>query len=84
MWGDIIATVGIWKVKSNLKKVINYIDDEKKIDSDIFDDLHNELEYITNDDKTEKKLYSTGINCRLDRAYEDMKIIKKHSILLTL
>ena len=25
---------------------------EKKIDSDIFDDLHNELEYITNDDKT--------------------------------
>ena len=78
MWGDIIATVGIWKVKSNLKKVINYIDDENKIDSDIFDNLHNELEYITNDDKTEKKLYSTGINCRLDRAYEDMKIIKKH------
>ena len=61
-----------------MKKVINYIDDEYKIDSDIFDDLHNELEYITNDDKTEKKLYSTGINCRLDRAYEDMKIIKKH------
>ena len=57
MWGDIIATVGIWKVKSNLKKVINYIDDENKIDSDIFDDLHNELEYITNDDKTEKNLY---------------------------
>ena len=39
-----------------MKKVINYIDDENKIDSDIFDDLHNELEYITNDDKTEKKL----------------------------
>lgn len=64
--------MGIWKVKNNLKTVINYIDDEKKIDSEIFNDLHKELEYITNDDKTEKKLYSSAINCSLENAYEEM------------
>lgn len=60
-----------------MKTVIKYIDDENKIDSDIFDDLHKELDYIMNDDKTEKKLYSSGINCNVESAYEEMINTKK-------
>ena len=60
-----------------MKTVIKYIDDENKIDSDIFDDLHKELDYIMNDDKTEKKLYSSGINCNVESVYEEMMNTKK-------
>ena len=58
-----MATVGIWSVKNNLSRVIDYVSDEKKVDEQTFKDLHNELEYISDDHKTEEKKYVTGINC---------------------
>ena len=41
-----MAVTKIWKIKSNLKKVINYISDSEKTvnedyDKDVFKDLHN-------------------------------------------
>ena len=50
-----MATVGIWSVKNNLSRVIDYVSDEKKVDEQTFKDLHNELEYISDDYKTEEK-----------------------------
>ena len=55
-----MATVGIWSVKNNLSRVIDYVSDEKKVDEQTFKDLHNELEYISDDYKTEEKKYVTG------------------------
>ena len=63
-----MAVTKIWKIKSNLKKVINYISDSEKTvnedyDKDAFKDLHNLIDYTTNDIKTEKKCYVSTINC---------------------
>ena len=73
-----MATVGIWSVKNNLSRVIDYVSDEKKVDEQTFKDLHNELEYIYDDYKTEEKKYVTGINCSTNNACKEMKEIKKH------
>ena len=73
-----MATVGIWSVKNNLSRVIDYASDEKKVDEQTFKDLHNELEYISDDYKTEEKKYVTGINCSTNNACKEMKEIKKH------
>ena len=73
-----MATVGIWSVKNNLSRVIDYVSDEKKVDEQTFKDLHNELEYISDDYKTEEKKYVTGINCSTINACKEMKEIKKH------
>ena len=72
-----MATVGIWNVKNNLSRVIDYVSDEKKVDEQTFKDLHNELEYISDDYKTEEKKYVTGINCSTNNACKEMKEIKK-------
>ena len=73
-----MATVGIWSVKNNLSRVIDYVSDKKKVDEQTFKDLHNELEYISDDYKTEEKKYVTGINCSSNNACKEMKEIKKH------
>ena len=73
-----MATVGIWSVKNNLSRVIDYVSDEKKVDEQTFKDLHNELKYISDDYKTEEKKYVTGINCSTNNACKEMKEIKKH------
>ena len=72
-----MAVTKIWKIKTNLKKVIDYIKDEEKttnedFDKDIFKDLHNLIDSTTNDYKTEKKCYVTSINCDEDDPLEDM------------
>ena len=77
-----MAVTKIWKIKSNLKKVINYISDSEKTvnedyDKDIFKDLHNLIDYTTNDIKTEKKCYVSTINCDEDNPLEDMINTKK-------
>ena len=77
-----MAVTKIWKIKSNLKKVINYISDSEKTvnenyDKDVFKDLHNLIDYTTNDIKTEKKCYVSTINCDEDNPLEDMINTKK-------
>ena len=72
-----MATVGIWGVKNNLVRVINYVSNEDKT-TDALKDLHNEIDYISNNNKTEEKLYVSGINCSVNTAYEEMITTKKH------
>lgn len=72
-----MATVGIWGVKNNLVRVINYVSNEDKT-TEVLKDLHNEIDYISNSDKTEEKLYVSGINCSVNTAYEEMMLTKNH------
>lgn len=75
-----MATTGFWSVKDRLKEVIDYADnpnkttDEKYLDVD----LYAALRYAGDDDKTDKKMYVSAINCPAKRAYEHMMATKKH------
>ena len=74
-----MATTGFWPVKGSLKKVIDYADnpdkttDQKHLD----DDLAQVLRYAQNEEKTDKRMYVSGINCSADHAYEDMMATKR-------
>jgi len=77
-----MATTSIWDVKDNLKRVIDYTINpnktEKLEDSDYqYNGLGQVISYTTQDLKTEKQLYVTGINCSMSTAYDEMMITKK-------
>lgn len=74
-----MATTGFWPVKNRLKEVIDYArNPDKTTDKKFLDeDLHNALRYVENDDKTDKKMYVSGINCPTKRAYEYMMATKQ-------
>ncbi len=63
-----MATTAIWDVKDRLDRVINYTTNPGKTEnldykSPDFQELQNVLEYTGQNDKTERQLYVTGINC---------------------
>ena len=66
-----MATTGFWPVKNRLKEVIDYArNPDKTTDKKYLDeDLYNALRYVKNDDKTDKRMYVSGINCPTKRAY---------------
>ena len=74
-----MATTGFWPVKGKLKAVINYAEnpdkttDKKHLD----DDLYAALLYTENDEKTDHKIFVTGINCSKYTAYEQMMATKQ-------
>lgn len=77
-----MAITKIIPIKVRLDHVIDYASNENKtINSNYgtvkFQDLHNALDYIEEDYKTEKKLYVSGINCYAENAYEQMSITKQ-------
>jgi hypothetical protein len=74
-----VATTGFWPVKNRLKEVIDYAENpDKTIDRKYVDsDLYAALQYVSNDQKTDKKMYVSGINCNAKRAYERMMATKK-------
>ena len=74
-----MATVGLWPVKSRLKEVIEYAENpDKTTDPKYLDDsLYNALKYTENDEKTDQRLFVTGINCPKQRAYEAMMAVKR-------
>ena len=72
-----MAVTQIWKVDNRLDHVIKYTTNEEKTNSNNYKELHNVIDYIESDYKTEEKLYVTGINCSPETAYEEMKITKK-------
>ena len=71
-----IAVVKIWKVKSNLKQVVDYAEDKEKTDLSKFKDLNDLMDYAMNGDKTEESLYISGINCDPNNATNEMIKIK--------
>lgn len=77
-----MATTAIWDVSDNLKRVLDYISNSDKTKNPNESDYHyNGLEqaisYTTQDSKTEKQLYVSGINCSMSTAFQDMIITKK-------
>lgn len=78
-----MATTKIWKVQKRLDHVINYATNEEKTKNnyseygmDEFDSIRQVMTYITNPDKTEKKFYTTGINCEVKDAVKQMQFVK--------
>ena len=74
-----MATTGFWPVKDRLKEVIDYAENpDKTIDKKYVDsDLYTALQYVSNDKKTDERMYVSGINCNAKRAYERMAATKK-------
>ena len=74
-----MATTGFWPVKNRLKEVIDYAENpDKTIDRKYVDsDLYAALQYVSNDKKTDERMYASGINCNSKRAYERMMATKK-------
>ena len=73
-----MAVTEIWKVDNRLDHVLKYTTSEDKTDGNNYKDLHNVLDYIEADYKTEQQLYVTGINCLPETAYKEMLMTKKH------
>lgn len=76
-----MATTGFWPVKDRLKEVIDYAENpDKTIDKKYMDsDLYAALRYVSNDKKTDERMYVSGINCNAKRAYERMTATKNAS-----
>ena len=77
-----MAITKIKPIKVRLDHVIDYASNEDKTANNFYgtvkyQDLHNVIEYVEADYKTEKKLYVSGINCNAENAYEQMKITKQ-------
>lgn len=74
-----MATTVFWPVKDRPKEVIGYADNpDKTTDKKYLDvDLYAALRYAGDDDKTDKKMYVSAINCPAKRAYEHMMATKR-------
>ncbi|MBQ7340691.1 MAG: relaxase/mobilization nuclease domain-containing protein [Oscillospiraceae bacterium] len=74
-----MATTGFWPIKGRLKDAIDYAENpDKTTDSKYLDeDLYNALRYAGNDEKTDKKMYVSAINCPKQQAYESMMDTKR-------
>ncbi len=74
-----MATTGFWPVKGKLKDVLDYADNpDKTTDKKFLDeDLWNVLQYTESDQKTDQRMYVSGINCAPQRAYEAMMDTKR-------
>lgn len=73
-----MATTGFWPVRDRLKEVIDYArNPDKTIDRRYMDDdLYAALAYAADSEKTDEKMYVSGINCSKIRAYEEMTAVK--------
>ena len=73
-----MATTKIWAIKDSLSRVVDYASNPEKT---ILNNLKQVLLYAENNEKTvtekEKIMYVTGVNCKAETAYEEMKYIQK-------
>ena len=72
-----MAYTAIWKIDSRLDRVIEYTTNEVKTANSSYQDLHNVVDYIGADYKTEKQFFVTGLNCLSETATEEMIMTKK-------
>jgi len=77
-----MATTGIWKIDKRLDNVIDYTTNVEKTKNNEYGkatyyDLHNVIDYVEADFKTEKQFYVSGINCSPKTAYDEMIITKE-------
>ena len=73
-----MATTKIWAIKDSLSRVVNYAENPNKT---IFSDLEQTLLYAEDRNKTidknEKTMYVTGVNCRRETAYKEMRFTQE-------
>lgn len=76
-----MAIVYIKDIQTRLDRTISYIGNKEKTLNEnyeeIFLDLHNALDYTTDDLKTEEKFFVSGINCKFENAFKRMSETKK-------
>ena len=68
-----MATTGFWPVKCELNEVLNYVGNPYKTT-----DLKAAIEYAADLNKTDKRMFVTGINCGSFVAYLDMVEVKHY------
>ena len=72
-----MAVTKIWTIKDSLQRVLDYAANPDKTE---YDALAQTLHYAENDAKTklnESAQLVTGIHCRTDRAWEDMRAVQE-------
>lgn len=72
-----MAVTKIWTIKDSLQRVLDYAANPDKTE---YDALAKTLHYAENDAKTqldEQARLVTGIHCRTDHAWEDMRAVQK-------
>ena len=72
-----MAVTKIWAIKDSLQRVLDYAANPDKTE---YDALAQTLHYAENDAKTklnESAQLVTGIHCRTDRAWEDMRAVQE-------
>ena len=74
-----MATTGFWPVKGSLKDVIDYAENPDKTTEAKFldDDLHRALSYVSNEAKTDRKMYVSTVNCPKHDPYGAMMATKR-------
>jgi hypothetical protein len=77
-----MATTAIWSVKGRLDKIVNYAKNPDKTDAALYSEselqgLGDVMDYTMKDQKTEKKLYVTGLNCDPETARDQMVMTKR-------
>ena len=74
-----MATTGFWPVKGSLKDVIDYAENPDKTTEAKYldDDLYRALSYTQNDEKTDKKMYVSTVNCPKYDPYGAMMATKR-------
>ncbi len=77
-----MATTKIWDVRGWLGQVVNYVENPEKTENTDFSEadiqgLRDVMNYATQDYKTEKQFYVSGINCMPDTARQQMLLTKK-------
>lgn len=74
-----MATTGFWPVRGRLKEVIDYANNPDKTTAKKYldDDLYAAIRYVENDDKTDRTMFVSGINCSKHNAYNEMIAVKR-------
>lgn len=78
-----MAVTCMWRVRCRLDTVINYVINPKKTISEELlreiypDDLDSVLRYAANGEKTERRMYVSGVNLNPGIAYQEMTTVKR-------
>ena len=72
--------VKIWAIKGDVRSLVKYVENPEKTSEQLdskMKDLYAVFDYATRDDKTEQKLFVSGINCLHEIAVQQMAMTKK-------
>lgn len=80
-----MATTRIWKVKTNLPRVVEYAKDGSKTENPAwsktdYQTMRDVMDYAMNDFKTEQQHFVTALNCNAGYARSQMEMTKKQFI----